>query len=166
MEPVQPVEPAEAPNPRSDFDWVAVFTGAGAGLGVVIVAAVLHAILGHNVSNLDDSGWVLPLFVLVLFGYGLAGWIAQCAAASRASGGSPLTHGALAGIGVLVIWFPLRVLIWIARDEDRGLFTGNGAALRPGQIFGHIVIAAGLGMLGAYVAARMARRMLRSDDSR
>jgi Na+-driven multidrug efflux pump len=115
-------------------------------------------VLDHNFDDFDETGWVLPLFVLVLVGYGLAGSIAQRLAAQHAAAGSPLTHGALAGIGVLVIWFPIRVLIWVARDEDRALFSGNDPALRPGQIFGHLVIATALGMLGAFVAARMARR--------
>lgn len=162
---MEPVEPTGSPESPSSVDWVAVISGAAAGLGIVIVAAALHAILDHNVNNLDDSGWVLPLFVLVLLGYGLAGWVAQRSATSHASSGSPLTHGALAGIGVLVLWLPIRVLIWIARDEDRGLFSGKDAALRPGQVFGHLVIAAGLGMLGAYLAARVARRATRTTEA-
>jgi hypothetical protein len=162
---MEPVEPTASPESPTSLDWVAVVSGAVAGLGIVIVAAALHAILDHNVNDLDDSGWVLPLFVLVLLGYGLAGWVAQWTATSRASSGSPLTHGALAGIGVLALWFPIRVIIWIARAEDRGLFTGDDAALRPGQIFGHIVIAAGLGMLGAYVALRVARRGARTPNA-
>jgi hypothetical protein len=67
---------------------------------------------------------------------------------------APLTHGTLAGVGALVAWIPLRIAIWLVRDEDRGLFGGADPALRPGQLFGAVVIAAGLGLLGAYVAAR------------
>lgn len=162
---MEPVEPTVSPESPTGLDWVAVLSGAAAGLGIVIVAAALHAVLDHNVNNLDDTGWVYPLFVLVPSGYALAGWVAQWSATSRASGSSPLTHGALAGIGVLVLWFPIRASIWVARDEDRGLFTGKDAALRPGQIFGHLVIAAGLGMLGAYLATRLARRSARATEA-
>jgi hypothetical protein len=70
--------------------------------------------------------------------------------------------GALSGLGVLVGWLPIRVVIWLVRDESRGLFTGDDAALRPGQVFGHVVIAAGLGMLGAFVASRISRHTTRS----
>jgi hypothetical protein len=75
----------------------------------------------------------------------------------------PLTIGALSGLGVLVCWLPIRVLIWVVRDESRGLFTGSDAALRPGQILGHVVIAVGLGMLGAFLAGRVARHTARTS---
>jgi hypothetical protein len=163
MEPAGPAETSDATPPavteaHDGINWSAVARGAAIGAGVVIVAAALHAVFDHNIDDFDETGWVLPLFVLVLVGYGLAGWTAQRLAAQHAAAGSPLTHGALAGIGVLVIWFPIRVLIWVARDEDRALFSGNDPALRPGQIFGHLVIATALGMLGAFFAARLARR--------
>ena len=44
------------------------------------------------------------------------------------------------------------------RDENRALFTGHSPALRPGQIFGHLVIAAGLGMFGGFLGARSIKR--------
>ena len=67
---------------------------------------------------------------------------------------APFTHGTLAGIGALACWIPLRVLIWLVRDEDRGLFGGHDPALRPGQLFGAVAIAAGIGMLGGFLASR------------
>jgi len=56
-------------------------------------------------------------------------------------------------------------VIWAVRDEDRELFAGRDGALRPGQVFGHLVIAATLGMLGAVLAERLGRRRsARSPD--
>ena len=148
---------------RSGLDWGAIARGALAGLGVVVAVALLSAILDHEITDFDDSGWQYPLFVLVLLAYVLAGWVGQWSAVPRGSGDTPLTVGALSGLGALVSWLPIRVLIWVVRDESRGLFTGDDPALRPGQIFGHIVIAVGLGMLGAFLASRIARHTARTS---
>jgi hypothetical protein len=153
MEPMEPT-PTATPERTRSIEWVAVALGAAAGLLVLVVAAALRAVLHREVADFDDSGWVLPLFVLVLVGYGVAGWVAE----RRERRDTPLTHGALAGVGAFILWLPLRVVIWIVRDEDRGLFTGAHPALRVGQVFGHLVIAAGIGMLGALLAHRLARR--------
>jgi len=155
----QVAEPASA---RAGPDWGAIARGALAGLGVVVAVALISAILDHQITDFEDSGWQYPLFVLVLLAYVLAGWIGQWSAAQRGTEGTPLTIGALSGLGVLVCWLPLRVLIWVVRDESRGLFTGDDPALRPGQVFGHIVIAVGFGMLGAYLASRLARHSART----
>jgi len=154
---------AETAPTRSGTDWGAITRGALAGLGVVVAVALLSAILDHQITDFDDSGWQVPLFVLVLVAYVLAGGVGQWSAAQRGHVATPLTIGALSGLGVLVCWLPIRVLIWIVRDESRGLFSGDDPALRPGQIFGHIVIAVGLGMLGAYLASRIARRSARTS---
>jgi len=66
---------------------------------------------------------------------------------------------------VLIAWIPIRVIIWAIREDDRGLFSGREAALRPGQIFGHLMIAATLGMLGALVGQRLGQRGQASDLS-
>src|SRR4051812_33955477 len=137
---------------RSGPDWAAIARGALAGLGVVAVVALLTAVLDHQITDFDDSGWQYPLFVLVLVAYVLAGGVGQWSGGQRGSAETPLTIGALSGLGVLVCWLPIRIVIWIVRDESRGLITGDDPALRPGQIFRHIVIAVGLGMLGAFLA--------------
>jgi hypothetical protein len=154
--------PPSADTDQTGPDWGAIGRGALAGLAVMIAVSLLNAVLDHEVTDFDDSGWQYPLFVLVLVGYGLAGWVGQWSAVQRGNRDTPLMVGALAGIGVLVGWLPIRIVIWLVRDESRGLFTGDDAALRPGQMFGHVVIAAGLGMLGAYFASRVARRITRS----
>lgn len=147
--------PPDAPSGGGmAIDWRAVAWGAATGLVVLVLTTTLRAVLDRRLDDFDDSGWVYPLFVLVLVAYGVAGWSAARRARVDGAAGTPLTHGALAGLGALVAWLPLRALIWLVRDEDRGLVSGAHAALRPGQVFGHLVIAAGLGMLGGFLAGR------------
>lgn len=143
--------------PRDDehlaLDWRVVLRGALVGLAIVVPVTVLRVVLDREVTDFDNSGWIYPLFVLLLVGYFAAGWVA-----GRARPDAPYSHGALAGIGVLVLWIPIRIAIWAVREDGRALVDGDRAALRPGQIFGHVVIAATLAMIGAVLAARMAAR--------
>ncbi len=147
-----PADPTPVEN-DSLIEWRAVFRGALLGLLVLVAASVVEALLDRNIDSFRDSGWIYPLFVAILVGYTLGGWQAGRLVPDRA-----LANGALAGMGAFVLWVPLRVAIWLVRDEDRGLFSGHSPALRPGQILGHLVIAAGLGMLGGYLGARAVRR--------
>jgi putative membrane protein (TIGR04086 family) len=132
------------------LEWRAILPGALTGLLVLVVASVTDAILDRNLADYDDSGWRYVLFVVVLIGYLSAGFIAG----RRAPGGA-LSNGALAGTVTFVIWIPVRILIWIARDEHEALFTGTDPVFKPGQIFGHIVIASALGMLGGILGAHL-----------
>ena len=165
MEPMEPSSPEDrgtrAPDrPRVGAHavvWSAVARGAACGLAVLIFVAATRAVLEHEVHEFDDSGWTLPLFVLLVVGYLAAGWVAQRQAAAGGYADAPLTHGALAGLGAFVAWIPIRVAIWLVRDEGRGLVDGADAALRPGQLFGALVISAGIGMLGGHLAARGSR---------
>jgi len=138
-------------------DRHAVLRGALLGLAVLVAASVVEAILDRNIDTFQDSGWIYPLFVAILVGYGLGGW-----QAGRLAPQAALTNGTLAGVGAFVLWMPVRIGIWLVRDEHRGLFTGHAPALRPGQIVGHLVIAAGLGLLGGFLGARSVRRAARS----
>jgi hypothetical protein len=110
-------------------------------------------LLDHYLDDFDNSGWIYPLFVGYLAGYAVAGYVA-----GRAAPDGALTNGTLAGLGSFVLWLPVRIVIWVVRDEDRGLFSGHSAALRPGQIFGHVVIASALGMFGGWLGARAIAR--------
>jgi hypothetical protein len=134
-------------------DWRGVFRGALFGLCALIAVSVLEAILDRNIDHFQDTGWIYPLFLAVLFGYALGGW-----QAGRTAPDGPLTNGTLAGIGAFVLWVPVRIGIWLVRDEHKGLFTGHSPALRPGQLFGHLLIAAALGMLGGFIGSRTASR--------
>ena len=119
------------------------------------------AILDHNLDDFDDSGWIYPLFVLILFGYTLGGFGAGRLRAPRRRSPTAL----LAGLGAFVLWIPVRIVIWLVRDENHGLFSGHSPALRPGQIFGHLVIAAALGMFGGFLGARSVNRAARRLDT-
>jgi len=135
------------------IEWRAVIRGALVGLAIIVPVTVLRVILDREVSDFDDSGWIYPLFVLILVGYCAAGW-----AAGRARPAMALTHGMLAGIGVIVIWIPVRIVIWALREDGRGLVSGEHAALRPGQVFGAFVLAAAFAALGAWLGARALTR--------
>jgi hypothetical protein len=151
------VTPPETPVDNDRLvDWNAVLRGALIGLCVLGGVSVTVAILDRNLDSFDDSGWIYPLFVLILIGYGLGGWLA-----GRLVPDAFLTNGALAGVGAFVLWIPVRIVIWLVRDEHRGLFSGHSPALRPGQLFGHVVIAAALGMLGGFLGSRPAARARR-----
>jgi hypothetical protein len=157
----------DAPEPRESVtddgplvDWRAVFRGALLGLCVLIAASVLDAILDGNMDHFQDSGWIYPLFVAILVGYGFSGW-----QAGRMAPDGALTNGSLAGVGAFVLWVPVRIVIWLVRDEHKGLFTGHSPALPVGQLFGHLVIAAGLGMLGGFLGGRAAVRARHTTTS-
>lgn len=142
-----------APDDGPLVEWPAVLRGALVGLAVLVAASVVEAILDRNIDTFRDSGWIYPLFVAILFGYALGGW-----QAGRSVPDAALTNGTLAGVGAFVLWIPVRIGIWLVRDEHRGLFGGHSPALRPGQLFGHLVIAAALGMLGGFIGSRSAAR--------
>ncbi|MBM3672304.1 MAG: hypothetical protein FJW86_09030 [Actinobacteria bacterium] len=152
-----PPTPAAADE---SIDWRACVRGALLGLAVIVPTTIVRVVLDRELDDFDDSGWVYPLFLLILAGYFAAGWVA-----SRDRPATPLIHGTIAGVGVLIAWIPIRVIIWAIREDDRGLFSGREAALRPGQIFGHLMIAATLGMLGALVGQRLGQRGQASDLS-
>jgi hypothetical protein len=138
---------------HSLVDARAVVVGALVGLALLVVVSVVQAVLDNNIDNFDDTGWIYPLFVGVLVSYAVGGFVA-----GRSVPDGSLTNGTLAGVGAFVLWIPVRILIWVARDEDKGLFTGHSPILRPGQVFGHLVIAAALGMLGGWLGARAIAR--------
>jgi hypothetical protein len=140
------------------IDWRVVLKGALVGLAVIVPVTVLRVVLDREITDFDDSGWIYPLFVLILVGYVTAGWVA-----GRAEPQAPLTHGILAGFGIIVLWIPIRVVIWLVREDGRGLFTGKDPALAPGALFAAFVLAAGLGAAGAALGAYTANRRTRES---
>ena len=122
------VDPSETPiDDGRLIDWNAVLRGALVGLCVLIGVSVVQAILDHNLDSFDDSGWIYPLFVMILVGYALGGWLA-----GRLVPDAFLTNGALAGVGAFVLWIPVRIVIWLgARRRSWPLHRGQpGAAAR------------------------------------
>lgn len=139
------------------IDGTAIVRGALAGLVVIVPVTVARAVVSHSVTDFDRSGWAVVFFFAILLAYGLAGWVAGSSAT-----GAPLTNGALAAFGAIVLWLPLRIVIWAIRHDHRGLFSGARPAITPGELFGAFVLGAALGIIGALIAAR---RVARSTGS-
>ncbi len=137
---------------RAIVDWPAIARGALVGLGLIIPITILDAILDRRIDDFEDSGWRVLIALLIM-----AAFIPAGAYAARFTPNAPLTNGALAGLGAFAVWIPFRVLIWLTRDDNRGLVSGNDPVLRPGQIFGFLVISTALGMVGGYLASRRQR---------
>jgi hypothetical protein len=135
-------------------DTRAVMRGALAGTALVLVISVAGALIDRAMDDFDDSAWPVTLFLCVLVAFALAGGVAARAARFQ----SPLTTGALAGLGAFVAWVPIRVLIWTARDDSKGLLTGDDPVFTLGGLFANVVFATALGMLGALIATRRATR--------
>lgn len=134
---------------RAVVRWPAVVRGALLGLALIIPVTILGALLDRAIDDFEDSGWRVLLALLIALAFVPAG-----AYAARLARAAPLTNGALAGLGAFVVWLPVRVLIWVTRDDDQGLVSGNDPVFRPGQLFGFLVISTALGMLGGYLASR------------
>ena len=137
---------------RAIVDWPAIARGALVGLALIIPITILDAILDRRIDDFEDSGWRVLIALLIM-----AAFIPAGAYAARFTPNAPLTNGALAGLGAFAVWIPFRVLIWLTRDDNRGLVSGNDPVLRPGQIFGFLVISTALGMVGGYLASRRQR---------
>lgn len=130
-----------------------MLAGAAAGLVIVVPLSSGWAVLDREVSSFDRTAWA-PLLALGLFAaYAVAG-----GAAARRAPGAPLANGMVGAVGTLVAWLPIRVVVWLAREEGRGLFRGTRPVLTVGQLFGQVLFAAAFGFLGALLAARSARR--------
>ena len=138
--------------PRDRVEGRAVLRGAAVGLALIVPVTIVRAVVERDVTDFSTSAWVYPLSALILLAYGLAG-----AVGGRAAGAAPALHGALAGMGSVVLWVPVRVAIWALREGDRGLLGGERPALPPGQVLGALALAAGLGAVGAVVAMRVRR---------
>jgi len=137
----------------------AIGRGALLGLVVIVPVAVMYALLDRAVDDFQNSGWA-PLFALAI----VVAYVVAGVGAGRIARDAPLSNGALAGLGALVLWLPLRVLIWAMRDATNGLFSGTDPVFSASRLLGQAALAAGLGALGAFFAARRARRAGVSGD--
>ena len=128
----------------STFDSRAVGRGALAGLLVIVPLTALRAVLDHEVAHFDRSGWV-PLFAARAVP---APTSSPASIAGRRTPDAPLSNGLLAGVGAFLGWLPLRVLIWAARGESQGLFSGSDPVFTASQLFGQLLFAAIFGLIG------------------
>ncbi|MGZ8752626.1 MAG: hypothetical protein ACXW1S_06555 [Acidimicrobiia bacterium] len=138
----------------------AVLRGALLGLVVIVPVAVLYALLDRAVDDFENSGWA-PLFALAI----VVAYVVAGIGAGRIALDAPLSNGALAGLGALALWLPLRVLIWAMRDATNELFTGTEPVFSASRLLGQAALAAGLGALGAFFAARTTRRAGVGNDT-
>ena len=138
---------------RRAVEGRAVLRGAAVGLAVIVPVTIVRAVVERQVTDLSTSIWIYPLSVLVLVAYAAAGVVA-----ARAAHQAPVVHGALAGLGTVLAWIPVRVVIWAVREGGRDLFTGDRAALGVTDLVGALAVGLTVGMLGAVVASRVPRR--------
>ena len=68
-------QPAVPTGERPLVQWRAVLVGALVGLGILVALSVISAVLDHYLDDFDDSGWIYPLFVGVLVGYAVGGFV-------------------------------------------------------------------------------------------
>ncbi|MDQ6854900.1 MAG: hypothetical protein M3046_14615 [Actinomycetota bacterium] len=134
---------------RAVVEWPAVARGALLGLALIIPTTIVGAVLDRSIDNFEDSGWRFLLALLVMAAFVPAG-----AHAARLARNAPLTNGALAGLGAFLLWVPVRVVIWLTRDDNQGLVSGRDPVFRLGQVFGFVVLSTALGMVGGYLASR------------
>lgn len=132
------------------LSWSSIARGACVGLAIVVPVTVLRVVLDHAVSGFRQTAWVAPFAVAIVVAYAAAGWWA-----ARLSPSMPLSDGMLAALGTLVLWIPIRIVIWALREHDRALLGGGHAVFGAGQLFGQAVLAAACGLVGALLGARM-----------
>lgn len=150
-----PSEPFETPEPPGrTLQARAIGRGALLGLVVIVPVAVISALADRVVDDFESSGWA-PLFALAI----IVAYLVAGVGAGRVALDAPMANGALAGLGALALWLPLRILIWALRDPSNELFTGTDPVFSASRLLGQAALAAGLGALGAVFAARrIARR--------
>ncbi len=133
------------------IDRHAVTRGAAVGLVLFVVISALRVLVDRNVTDFDDSGWA-PLFLVALFGaYVVAGFVG-----ARLAGTAPWSNGMVAAIIAFAGWIPIRIAIWLVRDNGAGLFTGPDKVFTAPGILGNLVFAALFGLMGGFVASRRA----------
>ena len=140
----------------SRLDTRAVGQGALAGLAVIVPVTIAQEILLAVVDDPCTDPVVVPIFVLILAGFALAGY-----RAARSTFGAPYPHGLLAGLAAFAAWLPLKV-------GKTAVFGGSfisddcGAdgGILPALIGGVTValLAMGFGILGTFLFVRRSRR--------
>ena len=142
------------------LDRHAVSRGAAIGLLLFVPVSAVRILVDRNVNDFDHSGWASLFFVALLAIYGVAGFVA-----ARIGRDAPLSNGIVGAVGALVLWLPIRVLIWAVRDSSQNLFAGRDPVFTPQAILGGIVFAAFFGAIGGYISARRSRAAAPPSDT-
>ena len=140
---------------RSRLDTRAVGQGALAGLAVIVPVTIAQEVVLAVVDDPCTDPVVVPIFILILAGFALAGY-----RAARATFGSPYPHGLLAGLAAFVAWLPLKVGKTVVFggsfiSDDCGADGGFVPALIGGVTVA--LLAMGFGAVGSFLAARRPR---------
>lgn len=121
----------------------AVAVGAGVALAICVPAAILAQVLDRAGTVDDDSSWLLVLFVVILLGMGVGGYVA---AVRRLD--APLTNGAVAALAAYLLVQAIGAVRLLAAGDD----------VTWAAIPFFALLAAAAGMAGGLVADRRARR--------
>jgi hypothetical protein len=137
---------------RTVLDRSALFPGAATGLVLIALLSAVRALVDRQVDDFDDSAWIVVFAVGQLLIYVFAGAVAGARAPS-----APLSNGGLSSLLAVVVWIPVRIAIWLVRDETRGLLSGHDPVFEAGPVFVALVLAFALGVAGGALGARAAR---------
>lgn len=133
------------------IEWSAVGRGALAGVGLLAPLALLVLLLERSGISSGIQGGIALLVAVAAFV--LAG-----AVAGQVATGAPRSNGLVAGAGTLALWAVLLLVISLVR---RALGSSSSGLGLPGYLiaFGaYLVLAAGCGVLGGTIGARMTAR--------
>lgn len=136
----------------SPVDAGAATAGALVALAVIVPVSVVIAVLDRTAGGDGSSTAAAVGMVGLLCAYAAGGWRAGSLAPD-----APLTNGALAGLGAFAMWIPIRIAIWAVRPGRAPLVGGTDPVFDVGSVFGAVVLASVVGILGALAAARRAR---------
>ena len=126
----------------SRVDWQAVRTGAAASIAICLPAALVAQVLADQGDD-DQPPVVYLLYVAVLIGFAVGGWVA----AKRATG-TPYTSGAVAALCGFVAIQAVGVVVRVI----------DGDPIRVVLIATNGLLAYGCGLLGAGASSRRTRQ--------
>ena len=124
-------------------DLRSVAIGALVTLAIAVPAALLAQTLDHADRVDDDSGWLVVLFVVIIAGMVVGGYVA---ASSRLD--APLTNSALAALAAYALVQTIGAIRLLARGDDVTWVAIPFFAL----------LSAAAGMTGGLIADHRARR--------
>lgn len=133
------------------IEWSAVGRGSLAGVGLLAPLALLLLLLDRVGLGRGPRGAIALLVAMAAFV--LAGMLAGLLTSS-----APRSNGLLAGAGALTLWAVLLLAISLVRRALGSTTTGLGLGGYLVSFGAYLVLAAGCGVLGGTIGARMSAR--------
>jgi hypothetical protein len=133
------------------IEWSAVGRGALAGVGILAPLALILLLL-------DRVGLGRGLRGAIALLVGMAAFVVAGALAGLLSSAAPRSTGLLAGAGALTLWAVLLLVISLVRRALGSTASGLGLAGYLVSFGAYLVLAAGCGVLGGTIGARMTAR--------